>query len=55
VLVNELVIDALGGRTAQQALDEGAPTAQVWLELCGATEVPPDRWYGRGREPARPR
>jgi len=52
VLVNELVIDALGGRTAQQALDAGVPTADVWVELCRANDVPADRWHGRGRETA---
>jgi hypothetical protein len=48
VLVNELVIDALGGRTAAAALQEGVPTAEVWTALCRANDVPPERWYGRG-------
>jgi hypothetical protein len=55
VLVNELVIDALGGRTAQRALDEGVPTVDVWIALCRANDVPPERWHGRGREVARGR
>jgi hypothetical protein len=54
VLTNELVIDELGGRTAQQALDAGVPTAQVWLALCRANDVPEERRHGRGL-PARSR
>jgi hypothetical protein len=54
VLVNELVIDELGGRTAAQALDDGVPTAQVWLALCRANDVPEHRRHGRGL-PARSR
>ncbi|MDH2444995.1 DUF3046 domain-containing protein [Amnibacterium sp. CER49] len=54
VLTNELVIDDLGGRTAQQALDAGVPTAQVWLALCDANDVPEERRHGRGL-PARSR
>jgi hypothetical protein len=49
VLVGELVLDDVGGRTAQQALDAGVPTAEVWTALCRANEVPRDRWHGRGR------
>jgi DUF3046 family protein len=55
VLVNELVIDALDGRTAARALEEGVPTALVWTALCAANDVPPGRWHGRGREVARGR
>jgi hypothetical protein len=49
VLVGELVIDELGGRTAEQALAAGVPTGDVWLALCRANDVPRDRWHGRGR------
>jgi hypothetical protein len=52
VLVTQLVLDALDGRTAEAALDQGVPTADVWLALCRANDVPPERWHGRGREPA---
>lgn len=52
VLVNELVIDALGGRTAARALEEGVPAADVWAALCLANDVPPERRHGRGREVA---
>jgi hypothetical protein len=49
VLVSELVLDELDGRTAQQAVDAGVPVGDVWLALCRANEVPPQRWHGRGR------
>ena len=44
-----IVIDELGGRTAQQAMAAGVPTAEVWTALCRANDVPRDRWHGRGR------
>jgi hypothetical protein len=49
VLVRELVLDDLGGRTAAQALAAGVPTADIWTALCRANDVPRERWHGRGR------
>lgn len=49
VLVNELVVDELGGRTAGQALGAGVPAGDVWVALCRANDVPRERWHGRGR------
>ncbi len=49
VLVRDLVIDALGGRTAAEALEAGIPTGEVWTALCRANDVPVNRWHGRGR------
>jgi hypothetical protein len=49
VLVNEQVLDEVGGRTASAALDAGVPARAVWLALCHANQVPPERWHGRGR------
>jgi hypothetical protein len=49
VLVQELVLDEVGGRTADQALAAGVPAGDVWLALCRANQVPPERWHGRGR------
>lgn len=49
VLVSELVLDVLDGRTAQQAIAAGIPVGDVWLALCRANDVPPQRWHGRGR------
>jgi hypothetical protein len=51
VLVRELVLDELGGRTAERALADGEPTAEVWLALCRANDVPRERWHGRGLVP----
>lgn len=53
-LVSDLVLSALSGRTAAQALDDGEPPRDVWLALCAETDVPPARRYGVGRmEPRR--
>ena len=54
VLVRDLVLDELDGRTAEQALAGGEPPVRVWLALCRANDVPRERWHGRGRPaPAR--
>lgn len=51
-LMRDLVLGELGGRTAVEALDSGHPAQQVWLALCRAGDVPPERWHGAGmREP----
>jgi len=53
VVVNDLVLSAVGDRTARQALAAGVPAREVWLALCEATDVPPSRRHGVGlREPA---
>lgn len=52
VLAHDLVLGELGGRTAEQALKDGVPARAVWLAICSASDVPPERWYGVGlREP----
>jgi hypothetical protein len=52
VLVHDLVLGDLGGRTGQQALADGVPAREVWLAIARAQDVPPSRWYGVGlREP----
>jgi len=48
-LVNDLVLGALGERTAQEALDMGMPPREIWLALCVETDVPDNRRYGAGR------
>ena len=48
VLLNDLVLTELGGRTAERALGDGEPPRTVWLALCRATDVPENRWYGAG-------
>ncbi|GAB3599774.1 DUF3046 domain-containing protein [Microbacterium tumbae] len=53
-LVNDLVLNELGGRTPAQALDAGVPPRDIWLTLCVATDVPLARRHGAGRlEPRR--
>jgi len=46
VLVSDLVLTELDGRTAQRALDDGAEPREVWLALCRANDVPEARWLG---------
>jgi hypothetical protein len=54
VVTQDLVLAALGGRSADQALDDGEEAITVWLALCDATQVPRERRYGVGRpEPRR--
>ncbi|WP_022886993.1 DUF3046 domain-containing protein [Glaciibacter superstes] len=48
VLMRDLVLSALGGVTAEQALAAGRPARDVWLALCAETDVPKSRWYGAG-------
>jgi len=49
VVVNDLVLGELGGRTARDALADGVPPRDVWLALCAATDVPEARRHGVGR------
>jgi len=52
VLTHDLVLGAIGGLTADQAIKAGVPTRAIWLALCDATDVPAERRYGVGqREP----
>ena len=46
---------ALDDRTARQALDAGVEPKEIWLALCEAMDVPPERRLGRDRRPRRPR
>jgi hypothetical protein len=56
VVVNDLVLPTLAGRTAREALADGVPPREVWLALCDATDVPESRRHGVGRrEPGRRR
>ncbi|OZB85248.1 DUF3046 domain-containing protein [Microbacterium sp. 13-71-7] len=53
-LVADLVLSAVGGRTAAQAMEAGVPPRDVWLALCAEMDVPESHRYGAGRlEPRR--
>ena len=52
VIAHDIVLGALGSRTAEQAIAAGIPTRDVWLAICDAQDVPTERRYGVGqREP----
>ncbi len=54
VLMHDLTLGSLGGRTGAEALDAGVSARDVWRALCDAKDVPADRRHGRGlREPQR--
>lgn len=48
VVTRDLVISALGDRTADQAIAGGASPRDVWLALCAAEGVPVERRHGVG-------
>lgn len=45
-LLQDTVLSDLGGKTAQQALDEGWDIREVWLALCRHQDVPVSRQLG---------
>jgi Protein of unknown function (DUF3046). len=49
VLVHDLILADLSGRTAEQALTDGVPAREVWFALCDAKAVPASRRHGAGR------
>ena len=52
VLTRDLVLEEIGSRTADDAIKAGVATREIWVALCRAMDVPPERWYGVGqREP----
>lgn len=41
----DLLLEPLGGRTAEQGLEDGLPVRVVWTALCDAMDVPESqRW-----------
>lgn len=52
-VTRDLVLGALGDRTAVQAIAAGIDTKEIWVALCSATDVPPNRRYGVGQLPKR--
>ncbi|MEO8907095.1 MAG: DUF3046 domain-containing protein [Microbacteriaceae bacterium] len=49
VLMHDLVLGELGGRTPEQALAEGISAREVWFALCAAKDVPRERWNTAGK------
>jgi len=47
-LVREMTLGDLKGLTAEEGLAAGRPPAAVWAALCRETDVPIERWHGRG-------
>ncbi|MDU0288696.1 DUF3046 domain-containing protein [Saccharothrix longispora] len=43
MVAREHVMSALGGRTADEALEAGLPPKEVWLAVCDAFDVPEQR------------
>ena len=53
-LVSDLVLSAIGDRTAAEAMSAGERPREVWLALCAEMDVPLARRHGAGRlEPRR--
>ena len=48
-LTADLVLGALGDRTADQALADGVPPRDVWVALCDVMDVPESRRWGQQR------
>lgn len=46
-LASSLVLSAVGGVTAQEALAKGVAPRDVWLAICEMQDVPPERRLGR--------
>ena len=53
-LAHDQALDALGGRTAEEALGAGVPPREVWLALCDALDVPPSAATARTGRAAKP-
>lgn len=47
-IIRDLVLDEIGGKTAEAALAEGLPIRDIWLAICKSLDVPKDRWYAVG-------
>ncbi|MEV0681522.1 DUF3046 domain-containing protein [Actinosynnema sp. NPDC050436] len=43
MVARDHVMSALGGRTADEALEAGLPPKEIWLAVCDAFDVPEHR------------
>lgn len=44
-LAVDLVLEGLGGRTAQEALDDGVDPQRVWDAVCVTTDLPEEQRF----------
>jgi len=53
VIAHDVVLDSLGGMTAEQAVKAGLPSREIWLAVCEIQDVPESRRYGVGQRQPR--
>jgi Protein of unknown function (DUF3046) len=53
VLARDLVLSAVGGRTALEALQAGIGPKAIWLAVCDLQDVPPERRLGKDVKPSK--
>lgn len=53
VVASQTVLDAVGDRTANEALDLGIAPLKVWQGVCQQHGLPKERWLGT--DPGEPR
>ncbi|WP_030016093.1 MULTISPECIES: DUF3046 domain-containing protein [Micrococcales] len=53
VVASQTVLDRVGNRTSDEALDAGVPPLEVWQAVCAQHDLPQDRWLGT--DPGEPR
>lgn len=51
VIIQDLVLSALGDVTGAVAIRDGIDPRQVWLAICQTVEVPRERWNGINKAP----
>ncbi|WP_040919144.1 DUF3046 domain-containing protein [Saccharomonospora glauca] len=42
-LASDHVLSGLGGRTVDQALDDGVPAKEIWRAVCAEFDIPVER------------
>lgn len=53
-LAVDLVLEGLGGRTAQEALDDGVEPQHVWDAVCATTDLPAEQRFPHRQERRKP-
>lgn len=53
-LARQQALTAFGGRSVQEALDDGEEPREVWEAVCAQMDVPPQRRLGVDRPPLDP-